>query len=162
MLSLCGDSYHEWSGGNPDSTILTLAASFGSLGTGSAFFHGSQTTLGNRIDNAPIAHIALTAYQSAVSSLPTNWVVANCLPAINETVNNGIINGTAAVSLFNHIFADNDVDLWDALILESEEHFRREYQLVSPATRPTPNGISFSNTPPFTRLLAVFSRCSVS
>ena len=31
--------------------VLTLAAAFSSLGTGSAVFHGSQTTLGNRIDN---------------------------------------------------------------------------------------------------------------
>ena len=57
------------------STVLMLASSFFALGTGSAFFHGSGTMLGCRIDNAPIAQIALASHQASVGGLEGGPVV---------------------------------------------------------------------------------------
>ncbi|GMI11245.1 hypothetical protein TrVE_jg2967 [Triparma verrucosa] len=126
--SLCNSArYRDFS--MPSSTVLLLAASFTSLGTGSAFFHGSGTQLGNRIDNAPIGQIALTAHQVAVSSLRSNDVVASCRSQedIDEKVTQ---NGTDVIARFNHIFADNDITAWDQAILDLGETFQSDYKVT--------------------------------
>ena len=125
MLALCrGDGKDSWS--IPDDVRDLLAGSFGSLATGSAFFHGSGTQLGCRIDNAPIAHIAITAYQAAVSSLGADGVVASCLPTeqLEEAK-----NGTEIINSFVNIFQNNDVFEWDQMILDLNQYFQDDYKV---------------------------------
>jgi len=127
MLSIWkgdGKEDHDWS--ITQSVRNLLAASFGSLGSGSAFFHGSGTQLGCRIDNAPIAHIALTAYQAAVSSLERDDVVVNVLP--EDKMVNGTKNGTTVINEFVNIFADQSIFEWDESILTLNKDFQGDYK----------------------------------
>ncbi|GMH86702.1 hypothetical protein TL16_g10628 [Triparma laevis f. inornata] len=126
-LTFCNaKKYKDFS--TPSSTILLLAASFTSLGTGSAFFHGSATQLGNRIDNAPIGQIAITAHQVAVSSLGENEVVSACLP--EEEIDDSIVNGTEVIKGFSRIFVDKEIEEWDQAILDLGTQFQNDYKVT--------------------------------
>lgn len=98
------------------------------MGTGSAFFHGSATQLGNRIDNAPIGQIAITAHQVAVSSLGENEVVSACLP--EEEIDDSIVNGTEVIKGFSRIFVDKEIEEWDQAILDLGTQFQNDYKVT--------------------------------
>jgi hypothetical protein len=129
MLSLWkgdGITDHAWS--IPQGVKNLLAASFGTLGSGSAFFHGSGTQLGCRIDNAPIGHIAITAYQAAVSSLVYDDVVTHVMT--EEEMVNGTKMGTRVINEFVNIFEQQSVFEWDDSILTLNQYFQGDYKLT--------------------------------
>jgi hypothetical protein len=128
MLAMCDPDHGKDIWSMSTSTRSLLAASFGSLGSGSAFFHGSGTQLGCRLDNAPIAHIALTSYQQAVSSLAPDEVVANVQPI--EKMVNGSKNGTELINEFVNIFAEHNIFEWDQKVLDLNNFFQDDYKLT--------------------------------
>jgi hypothetical protein len=64
----------------PTATMTALRSAMNTLAAGSAFFHGSGTTLGDLLDDTPIGQIALTSYQAAVYPLARSTIIADISP----------------------------------------------------------------------------------
>ena len=111
----------------PRSTVLMLASSFFALGSGSAFFHGSGTMLGCRIDNAPISQIAIASHQASVGSLEPGPVVWNAMPS--GDVGEETLDGVEVIKRFNQLFL-GDILGWDQAILDLNENFQDDYKVT--------------------------------
>jgi hypothetical protein len=59
----------------PQEIVRGYVEVYNALGVGSAFFHASNTAVGNAIDNKPIEFFALMFVQGALSSVPFNPVL---------------------------------------------------------------------------------------
>ena len=73
MLRIC--DYPHWDLGND--FINSQKRSFASLAFGSAFMHGSHTSVGHQFDVNFISIVAYTAYQAAISGLGSDSIIIN-------------------------------------------------------------------------------------
>jgi len=130
MFSTCFDEFHSW-GTTPKRTKSSFSAAFASLGSGSAFFHGSSTGLGGTLDVVPIAFVSILAYQNMVSSLPDKyWAVTHVMPtSMQDSLSETILNGTEAVYAFGKIILDNDITVWNSMIRDMNQFWQNSYYL---------------------------------
>ena len=83
--------------------------------------------LGCRIDNAPIAQIALAAHQASIGSLEPGELVFNAMDA--DEINNATLTGKDVIKQFNDIFL-GDILYWDQAILDLNENFQDDYKVT--------------------------------
>ena len=69
--------YPEWHISGEDQKAIKR--SFATLAMGSAFFHGSHTSVGMDFDNSMIAYIAFMAHQYSISGLNSTSNILNSL-----------------------------------------------------------------------------------
>ena len=85
LVSVCDKS--DWT--LSPAAVKGLAQGFALLGSGSAFYHASGTTLGCQVDNIPISILAYLAHQQALAALPWSPIIHELVGTTPSPIRNG-------------------------------------------------------------------------
>merc|ERR1712179_323930 len=103
VVEIC--EQHSWT--FPSTTVRKIAESFAIVTFGSGFYHGSETTLGNRQDSISNNLFAYVIYQGAVANIPYNSVIHDLAYQPRN------ITGEEIVELLLDTYENQPVEEWN-------------------------------------------------